>query len=85
MPPEAEGMRGIDREITKKRERHERRTRGAVKEEIKKEVEEALGKIPKGHASDLVVKETIRCVLYGFLREQGGADADPCLSESALS
>jgi len=42
-----------------------------VKEEIKKEVEEALGKIPKGHVSDLVVKETIRCVLYGFLREQG--------------
>jgi len=42
-----------------------------VKETIKKEIEEALAKIPKGHASDLVVKETIRCVLFGFLKERG--------------
>jgi len=27
--------------------------------------------IPKGYLSDHVIKETIRCVLYGFLREQG--------------
>jgi hypothetical protein len=42
-----------------------------VKEEIKKTIEDALGKIPQGHVSDLVVKETIRCVLYGLLKEQG--------------
>lgn len=42
-----------------------------MKEEIKKAIEEALGKIPPGHASELVVKETIRCVLYGFLTERG--------------
>lgn len=42
-----------------------------VKEEIKKSLEDALGKIPKGHASELVVKETIRCVLYGLLKEYG--------------
>jgi hypothetical protein len=43
----------------------------AVKEEIKKSIEEALSKIPRGHVSDLVVKETIRCVLYGLLKEHG--------------
>lgn len=42
-----------------------------MKEEIKKVVEEALAKVPQGHVSDLVVKETIRCVLYGFLKERG--------------
>ena len=42
-----------------------------MKETIKKEIEEALSKIPKGHVSDLVVKETIRCVLFGFLKERG--------------
>lgn len=42
-----------------------------VKEEIQKAVEEALAKIPAGHASDLAVKETIRCVLYGLLKERG--------------
>ena len=42
-----------------------------MKETIKKEIEEALAKIPKGHVSDLVVKETIRCVLFGFLKERG--------------
>jgi hypothetical protein len=43
----------------------------AVKEDIKKALEEALGKIPQGHARDVVVKETIRCVLFGLLKEQG--------------
>jgi len=38
-----------------------------VKEEIKKMIEEALSRVPVGHASDLVIKEIIRCVLYGFL------------------
>jgi hypothetical protein len=42
-----------------------------VKEEIKKTIQEALGKIPEGHASDIVIKETIRCALYGFLKERG--------------
>lgn len=42
-----------------------------MKEAIRTAVEEALGKIPPGHASDLVIKETIRCVLYGFLKERG--------------
>lgn len=42
-----------------------------MKDEIKKTIEEAIGKIPAGHASDLVIKETIRCVLYGFLKERG--------------
>jgi hypothetical protein len=42
-----------------------------VKDEIKKRISEAISAIPEGHSSDLVVKETIRCVLYGFLKEQG--------------
>jgi hypothetical protein len=42
-----------------------------VKEEIKKTVQEAINRIPPGHASDLVIKETIRCVLYGFLEKRG--------------
>jgi hypothetical protein len=42
-----------------------------VKEEIKKRILEALGGIPEGHLSDLVIKETIRCVLYQYLKEQG--------------
>jgi hypothetical protein len=42
-----------------------------VKEEIKKRILEALGKIPEGYLSDLVIKETIRCVLFGWLKEQG--------------
>ncbi len=43
----------------------------AVKEEIRKRVLEAIRALPKGYASDLVIKETIRCVLYGFLKERG--------------
>ncbi|MBN2035032.1 MAG: hypothetical protein JW836_17335 [Deltaproteobacteria bacterium] len=43
----------------------------AVKEVIKKTIEEALGRIPQGHISELVVKETIRCVLYGLLKQHG--------------
>jgi hypothetical protein len=42
-----------------------------VKAEIKKRISEAVGEIPRGFSSDLVVKETIRCILYGFLKEQG--------------
>jgi hypothetical protein len=42
-----------------------------MKEEIKKRILEALEGIPKGHLSDLVIKETIRCVLYQYLKGQG--------------
>jgi hypothetical protein len=42
-----------------------------MKEEIKKKVLEGINLIPKGHLSDQVIKETIRCVLYGYLRGQG--------------
>ena len=42
-----------------------------MKEEIKERILEALGGIPKGHLSDVVIKETIRCVLYQYLKEQG--------------
>ncbi len=42
-----------------------------MKEEIKKKILEAISGIPEGHLSDLVIKETIRCVLYEFLKEQG--------------
>ena len=43
----------------------------SVKEEIKKRVLEAIKGIPTGHLSDPTIKETIRCVLYGLLKEQG--------------
>ncbi len=42
-----------------------------MKDEVRKAVQEAVSGIPPGHASDLVIKETIRCVLYGFLRDRG--------------
>ncbi len=42
-----------------------------MKEEIKKTILDAITAIPKGHASGLVVRETIRCVLYGVLKERG--------------
>ena len=43
----------------------------SMKEEIKKRVLEAISMIPEGHRTDPALKETIRCVLYQFLREQG--------------
>jgi hypothetical protein len=42
-----------------------------MKEAIKKKILEAIKMIPRGYVSDLVIKETIRCVLYDFLREKG--------------
>jgi len=42
-----------------------------VKEEIQKRVQAAIEAIPAGYQSDEVVKETIRCVLFGFIQEQG--------------
>ena len=42
-----------------------------MKGEIKRRLLEAIRLIPKGYLSDLVIKETIRCVLYAFLKEHG--------------
>ena len=42
-----------------------------MKEEIKKRVIEAIDMIPEGHRTDPALKETIRCVLFQFLKEQG--------------
>jgi hypothetical protein len=42
-----------------------------MKEEIKKEVLAAIRSIPKGYLKDSVVREAIRCVLYGWLRQKG--------------
>ena len=42
-----------------------------MQKEIKKRVLEAIDRIPEGHRTDPAVKETIRCVLYQLLKEQG--------------
>ncbi len=42
-----------------------------MKEEIKKRILVAIRSIPRGYLRDAVVKETIRCVLHGWLRERG--------------
>ncbi|MBN1843753.1 MAG: hypothetical protein JW883_15925 [Deltaproteobacteria bacterium] len=42
-----------------------------MKDEIQKKILQAIRAIPKGQIRDTVVKETIRCVLFGFLKEQG--------------
>jgi hypothetical protein len=42
-----------------------------MKEEIKRKILAAIRSIPKGYLKDAVVKETIRCVLHGFLKDQG--------------
>lgn len=42
-----------------------------MKEEIRKRILEAVQDIPKGYQSDIVIKETIRCVLFGVIKEQG--------------
>lgn len=42
-----------------------------MKDEIRKRILEAVTAIPAGYQSDAVIKETIRCVLFGFLKEQG--------------
>ena len=42
-----------------------------MKDEIKKKILEAIDPIPEGYLSDLVIKETIRCILYEILKEQG--------------
>lgn len=42
-----------------------------MKEEIKKRMLEAINMIPEGHRTDPALKETIRSVLFQFLKEQG--------------
>lgn len=42
-----------------------------MKQDIRKKIIGALKAIPKGYLKDAVVKETIRCVLVEWLREQG--------------
>jgi len=44
---------------------------GTMKEEIRRKILAAIRSIPKGYLKDAVVKETIRCVLYGLLKEKG--------------
>ena len=42
-----------------------------MKQELKKRILAAIRSIPKGYLKDAVVKETVRCVLYGWLKEEG--------------
>ncbi|MES0350454.1 MAG: hypothetical protein ABUK19_07015 [Desulfobacteria bacterium] len=42
-----------------------------MKQEIKKRILAAIRSIPKGYLKDAVVKETVRCVLHGWLKEEG--------------
>ena len=42
-----------------------------MKDDIKKMILEAIEKIPEGYLSDRVIKETIRCVVYGYLKAEG--------------
>jgi hypothetical protein len=41
-----------------------------MKQEIKKRILAAIRSIPKGYLKDAVVKETVRCVLHGWLKEE---------------
>jgi FKBP-type peptidyl-prolyl cis-trans isomerase (trigger factor) len=42
-----------------------------MKQEIKKRILSAIRSIPKGYLRDSVVKESIRCVLHEWLKEEG--------------
>ena len=42
-----------------------------MKEDIKRTILAAVRSIPKGYIRDAVVKETIRCALFGLLKEKG--------------
>lgn len=42
-----------------------------MKNEIKKKLLEAIRAIPKDYVKNPVIKETIRCVLYDYLKEKG--------------
>ena len=41
-----------------------------MKQEIRKRILAAIRSIPKGYLKDAVVKETVRCVLHGWLKEE---------------
>jgi hypothetical protein len=42
-----------------------------MKQEIKKRILSAIRSIPKGYLRDAVVKESIRCVLHEWMKEEG--------------
>ena len=42
-----------------------------MKQELKKRILAAIRSIRKGYLKDAVVKETVRCVLYGWLKKEG--------------
>lgn len=42
-----------------------------MKDELKKRILAGIRAIPKDYLVDPVVKETIRCILYDYLKEQG--------------
>jgi hypothetical protein len=42
-----------------------------MKDELKKRILAGIRAIPKDYLNDPVVKETIRCILYDYLKEQG--------------
>ncbi len=42
-----------------------------MKKEIRRTILAAVRSIPKGYLRNAVVKETIRCALYGLLKEKG--------------
>lgn len=42
-----------------------------MKEQIGKRMREAIDAIPAGYRSDAVIRETVRCVLFGWIQEQG--------------
>nr|HID59051.1 hypothetical protein [Desulfobacterales bacterium] len=42
-----------------------------MKNEIKKRILEEITQIPKRYLNDTVIKETIRCLLFAFLKENG--------------
>lgn len=42
-----------------------------MKDEIKDRILKAIGSIPEEYLSDTVIKETIRCILYGYLEKSG--------------
>ena len=52
-------------------------------ERVKKEILKSIRAIPKTYRKDRVVKETIRCVLYGMLIEQGYQPV-PCLRKPSF-
>lgn len=42
-----------------------------MKEKLRDRILEDMRRIPGGHLTDAVIKESVRCILYAFLKEQG--------------